>query len=122
MIKVYNARDVLEAPEVVNLLKENEIPAYCQEGSGGVAAHDVSGFGLFGVDVYVDDGDEDKASQIIKSVMEEGNRVYLMNSTMVALREAQTEFQDVAEEAGLYGEADVVDMMKDFRKKRAKKK
>ena len=54
--------------------------------------------------------------------MEEGNKVYLMNSTMVALREAQAEFQGVAEEVGLYGEADVVDMMKDFRKKRAKKK
>lgn len=41
---------------------------------------------------------------------------------MVALRESQAEFQGVAEEAGIYGEADVVDMMKDFRKKRAKKK
>lgn len=54
--------------------------------------------------------------------MEEGNKVYLMNSTMVALREAQAEFKGVAEEAGIYGESDVVDMMKDFRKKRAKKK
>ena len=54
--------------------------------------------------------------------MEEGNNVYIMNSTMVALREAQAEFKGVVEEAGLYGKADVVDMMKDFRKKRAKKK
>ena len=54
--------------------------------------------------------------------MEEGNKVYLMNSTMVALREAQAEFKGVAEEAGICGESDVVDMMKDFRKKRAKKK
>ena len=54
--------------------------------------------------------------------MEEGNKVYLMNSTMVALREAQAEFKGVAEEAGIYAESDVVDMMKDFRKKRAKKK
>lgn len=70
MVKAYNARDVLEAQEVVNLLKENGIPAYYQEGSGGVAAHTVSGFGVFGVDVYVDDSDEDKARQIIKSVNE----------------------------------------------------
>ena len=54
--------------------------------------------------------------------VEEGNRVYLMNATMVAIREAQTEFLGVAEEAGLYGESDVVDMMKDFRKKRAEEK
>lgn len=70
MIKVYNARDVLEAQEVVSLLKENGIPAYYQEGAGGVAAHDVSGFGLFGVDVYVDDGDGEKAIQILENTNE----------------------------------------------------
>jgi len=50
MIKVHNAKDVLEAQEAVSLLKENGIPAYYQEGAGGAAAHSVSGFGLFGVD------------------------------------------------------------------------
>ncbi|MBO5564177.1 MAG: DUF2007 domain-containing protein [Lachnospiraceae bacterium] len=67
MIRIYNARDALEAEEVVSILKENGIPAYYQDGAGGVVAHDVSGFGLFGVDVYVDDGDTERASQIIQS-------------------------------------------------------
>ena len=54
--------------------------------------------------------------------MEDGNRVYLMNSTMVALYDAQAEFRGIAEEAGIYDESDIVDMIKDFRKKRGKKK
>ena len=66
MFKVYNARDVLEAQEVVDILKENDIPAYYQDGSGGVAAHDMSGFGLYGVDVCVDDSDAEKAGQVLK--------------------------------------------------------
>ena len=70
MIKVHNARDVLEAQEAVSLLKENGIPAYYQEGAGGIAVHSVSGFGLFGVDVYVDDSDGEKAAQILKNCNE----------------------------------------------------
>lgn len=66
MIKIYNARDVLEAEEVVRILKENGIPAYYQDGAGGVAAHDMSGFGLYGVDVYVDDSEAEKAGQVLK--------------------------------------------------------
>ena len=66
MIKIYNARDVLEAEEVVGILKENGIPAYYQDGAGGVAAHDMSGFGLYGVDVYVDDSDAEKAGQVLE--------------------------------------------------------
>ena len=71
MIKIYNARDVLEAQEVVNILQKNGIPAYYQDGSGGVAAHDVSGFGLFGVDVFVGESDEEKASKILNDGVEE---------------------------------------------------
>ena len=67
MTKIYNARDIMEAQEVVNILQENGIPAYYQDGSGGVAAHDVSGFGLYGVDVLVDDADAEKAEQVIQA-------------------------------------------------------
>ncbi len=50
--------------------------------------------------------------------VEEGNRVYLMNSTMSALKEAQKAFKGAAEEAGLYSEEDVIRMMKEFREER----
>ena len=65
MVKVYNARDVMEAQEIVEILKENGVPAFFQDSSSGVAAHSISGFGLFGVDVFVDESDEEKASNIL---------------------------------------------------------
>ncbi|MBQ6504493.1 MAG: AbrB/MazE/SpoVT family DNA-binding domain-containing protein [Flexilinea sp.] len=50
--------------------------------------------------------------------VEDGNRVYLMNSTMNALKEAQKAFEGEAEKAGLYSEEDVIQMMKEFREER----
>ncbi len=65
MVRIYNARDVLEAQEIVGILKENGIPAFFQDSARGVAGHDVSGFGLFGVDVFIDEPDEEKALKIL---------------------------------------------------------
>ena len=65
MTKVYNAQDAIEAEEIVALLKENGIPAYTQNASGGVAAHSMSGFSLYGVDVLVDEADAEKAKGLI---------------------------------------------------------
>lgn len=68
MIKVYNARDIMEAQEIVSILQENGIPAYHQDASGGVVGYTVSGFGLYGVDVYVDDTDRERAEEIIEEI------------------------------------------------------
>ena len=65
MIKIYNAQDAIEAEEIVALLKENGIPAYSQNASGGVAAHSMSGFSLYGVDIFVDEADAEKAKRIL---------------------------------------------------------
>lgn len=48
--------------------------------------------------------------------IEEAGRVYILNSSIEALREAQTAFVGEAERTGLKNEADVVDMIKDYRK------
>jgi len=53
--------------------------------------------------------------------LEEGNRVYLMNSTMMALAELQQSFAGAAAEAGLTCEEDVIQMMKDYRERSQKK-
>lgn len=50
--------------------------------------------------------------------VEDGGRIYLLNSSMVALLEAQKAFAGEAERAGLNTEDDVVSMVKDIRKKR----
>ena len=54
--------------------------------------------------------------------VEEGDKVYLMSSTMAALHEAQAEFQGVAEEIGIADEEELVEIMKEFRKQRAAEK
>lgn len=65
MTQIYNAHDAIEAEEIVALLKENGIPAYSQNASGGVAAHSMSGFSLYGADFFVDDVDAEKAKKLI---------------------------------------------------------
>ncbi|HOI24424.1 MAG TPA: AbrB/MazE/SpoVT family DNA-binding domain-containing protein [Caldisericia bacterium] len=53
--------------------------------------------------------------------IEEAGRIYILNSSMEALKEAQAAFSGEAERVGLKNEDDVVAMMKEFRKKRAVK-
>ena len=53
--------------------------------------------------------------------VEEAGKVYILNSSMEALKEAQTAFAGEAERAGLKNEDDVVAMMKEFRRERAER-
>lgn len=48
--------------------------------------------------------------------IEDGDKIVMVNSTMLALREAQEAFKGEAERAGLKNEHDVVDMIKQRRK------
>ena len=50
--------------------------------------------------------------------IEDAGRIYIANSSMEALREAQEAFRGEAERAGLQSEEDVVDMIKEIRKER----
>lgn len=50
--------------------------------------------------------------------LEEGDKVIIMNSTMVALQEAQKAFEGEAEKAGLNTEQDVMEMIKQIRKEK----
>lgn len=52
--------------------------------------------------------------------VEEAGKIFILNSSMVALKEAQAAFSGEAERAGLKNEDDVVAMMKEFRRERAK--
>lgn len=47
--------------------------------------------------------------------MEEGGRIYMMNSSMDAFRETQRAFSGEAQQAGLNSEEDVVRMIKELR-------
>ena len=48
--------------------------------------------------------------------VEEGNRIFMVNSTLMALKEAQDAFQGEAERVGLKDEQDVVDMIHQTRR------
>lgn len=50
--------------------------------------------------------------------VEEGEKIIMMNSTLMALHEAQKQFEGMAESAGLQNEDDVVQMIKDMRKEK----
>ncbi len=75
MVKIYNAVDVLEADRIVFLLKENGVPSYYHDSASSVVGYGVSGFGLYGVDVYVDDSDKEKAQSILESVKESDEEI-----------------------------------------------
>jgi AbrB family looped-hinge helix DNA binding protein len=53
--------------------------------------------------------------------VEEAGKIYILNSSMEALKEAQAAFTGEAERAGLKNEDDVVAMMKEFRRERTEK-
>ena len=59
-----DARGAKEAEEIAELLKENGISAYHQNAAGGVTVHSMSGFSLYGVDIFVDEADAEKAKRI----------------------------------------------------------
>ena len=68
MKKIYNATDVIEAERVITVLKESGIPSYYQDSPHNVTAYGFKGFGLYGVDVFVNDADEEKAQSIIETL------------------------------------------------------
>lgn len=69
-IKIYNARDVVEAGRLIELLNENGIAAFSQEAGASVAMHGAAGFGIYGVDVLVRTDEAEKTLQIIQSISE----------------------------------------------------
>ena len=53
--------------------------------------------------------------------VEEAGKIYILNSSMDALKEAQSAFAGEAKRAGLKDEDDVMSMMKKFRQERTEK-
>lgn len=66
--KIYNARDVVEAGRLIELLNENGIAAFSQETGASVAMHGATGFGIYGVDVLVKTDEAEKAAQVINEM------------------------------------------------------
>ena len=52
--------------KIIELLKEHGITAFSQEAGGNVAMYGMSGFGIYGVDVFVETNEAKKAIQTAK--------------------------------------------------------
>ena len=63
--KIYNARDIVEAEQIVEMLKQNGISAFSKEAGANVAMHGAAGFGIYGVDIIVKTEDAEKAEQLL---------------------------------------------------------
>ena len=72
--KIYNAKDIVEAGRIIELLKEQGIAAFSQEASASVAMHGAPGFGMYGVDVLVEGDEAKKAIQIIEAADDSQNK------------------------------------------------
>ena len=64
-MKFCNVHDIIEAERIIELLKENEIAAFSQESGDGVSVYSTAGFGLYGVDVFVEAKNEEQARKVI---------------------------------------------------------
>lgn len=66
-VKLCNVHDIMEAERIIELLKENGIAAFSQESGDGVSVYSTAGFGLYGVDVFVEAKNEEQARKLIDS-------------------------------------------------------
>ena len=71
--KIYNAQNIVETEQLVEMLKQNGIVAFSQEAGANVAMHGAPGFGIYGVDIFVKTDDAEKAVQLIKEINNQEN-------------------------------------------------
>ena len=64
--KIYNAQNIVETEQLVEMLKQNGIAAFSQEAGANVAMHGAPGFGIYGVDIFVKTDDAEKAVKVLK--------------------------------------------------------
>ena len=64
-VKLCNVHDIIEAERMIELIKENGIAAFSRESGDGVSVYSTAGFGLYGVDVFVEAKNEEQAKKLI---------------------------------------------------------
>ena len=71
--KIYNAQNIVETEQLVEMLKQSEIEAFSQEAGANVAMHGAPGFGIYGVNIFEKTDDAEKAVQLIKEINNQEN-------------------------------------------------
>ncbi|MCQ2536730.1 MAG: DUF2007 domain-containing protein [Lachnospiraceae bacterium] len=90
IIKIYNARDDIEAGMIAAALEEYGIYCHIMESGSGDWLKITQGFSVFGQDIYVKEQDADKASAIIQDIV----RSYETEETPFESIEAELEADD----------------------------
>ena len=71
--KIYNAQNIVETEQLVEMLKQNGIAAFSQEAGANIAMHGAPGFGIYGVDIFVKTDDAEKAAELVKEIRNQEN-------------------------------------------------
>ena len=71
--KIYNAQNIVETEQLVEMLKQNGIAVFSQEAGANVSMHGTPGFGIYGVNIFVKTDDVEEAVQLIKEINNQEN-------------------------------------------------
>lgn len=75
MVRIYNAKDLIEANRIVSFLKEEGIPSYVSGSGTGEYLQIAMGHSVFGMDISVMEEHEERARQIVRELLESDNSV-----------------------------------------------
>lgn len=67
-VKVWSCADRVQADMIIEALKSEGIPAYSQSEGSGDYMNIYMGNSIFGEKIFVDEGDQERAAQIIKGM------------------------------------------------------
>lgn len=67
-VKVWSCADRVQADMIIEALRSEGIPAYSQSEGSGDYMNIYMGNSIFGEKIYVDEGDQERAAQIIKGM------------------------------------------------------
>ena len=73
MIRIYNAKDQIEANRLVAFLQEAEIPCYAAGPGSGEYMQITMGYSVFGMDIYVREEDAVRTRKFLEEFLEEDN-------------------------------------------------
>ena len=66
--RLCNVKDAVEAQLAIKILKDNGIAAYTQDAAPGAGMYTTSGFGLYGVDIYIEEKNAERAAELVKNM------------------------------------------------------
>lgn len=86
-VKIYNARDEMEANQIISALELENIPCCMMQAGSGDWMKMTQGFSVYGIDLYVDERDAAYARTIIETTVREIEDVDLTNDAFDELIE-----------------------------------